>query len=636
MRFWAFVLTAVFAVMVAMGTRPAVAAPLEVYGRLPLIEEADLSPDGSMIAFVVTDGEKRFVLVRRIGQDNPVARVEAADRKVRDIAWAGDRWLIVSTSRTAAVEGLIGPRREHLFAMVFDLQTGKSWPLMKDAMSSMNTILAPPQIRTVDGQVTAIVEATYFADRRGRRALFRVRLSDGATALHERGTLDSNDWIVGADGRGAAFTEYDDRAERWRLNLRDGDSWKPALELSGSIDWPDMLGLGRDGRSVLVATTERNDREQLEELTPAGRTVVPTEPTVESLITDPRTFALLGTRSLVGDEDRYNFFDPKDAAVWRGVQNAFPGDRVRLVSWSDDRRRILVIADSPKDGPASGMVDLNTKAAEWLGGAYANLRAGDVSEVRPVSFKAADGLTITGYLTLPKGRDAKALPLVVLPHGGPASRDRPGFDWWSQALASRGYAVLRVNFRGSDGFGQAFLRAGYGQWGRKMQTDLSDGVRDLVAQGVVDPARVCIVGASYGGYAALAGAAYEPGVYRCAASVAGVSDLKRMLQGSSSLSTRYWTRFMGVEKDDDAGLTALSPAAAADRIAIPVLLVHGADDTVVPIEQSKVMADALKKAGKPVEFVTLEGEDHWLSRGATRLRMLTALVDFLETHNPPT
>ena len=231
------------------------------------------------------------------------------------------------------------------------------------------------------------------------------------------------------------------------------------------------------------------------------------------------------------------------------------------------------------------------------------------------------------------------MPLVVLPHGGPASRDLPNFDWWAQAIASRGYAVLQVNFRGSDGFGSEFERAGYGEWGRKMQTDLSDGVRYLAAQGTIDPKRVCITGASYGGYAAMAGPTLDRGVYRCAVAVAGVSDLGRMIahasyaQGRSAF--RYWKRFMGAESASDPKLDEISPAKLAARSDAPILLIHGVDDTVVPYEQSQIMADALRKAGKPVAFVTMKGEDHWLSKGATRLEMLTATVAFLEMHNPP-
>jgi dipeptidyl aminopeptidase/acylaminoacyl peptidase len=175
-----------------------------------------------------------------------------------------------------------------------------------------------------------------------------------------------------------------------------------------------------------------------------------------------------------------------------------------------------------------------------------------------------------------------------------------------------------------------------------MQTDLSDGVRDLAAQGLIDPKRVCIVGASYGGYAALAGATLDKGVYRCATSVAGPADLKRMLTDnqkrystSNNSTLRYWLRFMGADGVKDPDLTVISPARLADQVEIPVLLIHGKDDTVVPYVQSQIMANALKKAGKPVELVTLEGEDHWLSSGATRLQMLTATVAFLEKNNPP-
>ena len=205
-------------------------------------------------------------------------------------------------------------------------------------------------------------------------------------------------------------------------------------------------------------------------------------------------------------------------------------------------------------------------------------------------------------------------------------------------MASRGYAVLQLNYRGSDGFGWALQSAGFGQWGRKMQTDLSDGVRYLAKQGVVDPSRVCIVGGSYGGYAALAGATLDPGVYRCAVSVAGVSDVARLVEWDATregrqgvASQRYWVRYMGAVPT----MSEISPAKHADAASAPILLIHGKDDTVVPYAQSEEMASALRAAGKPVEFVTLKGEDHWLSEGKTRLQMLEATVAFLEKNNPP-
>jgi dipeptidyl aminopeptidase/acylaminoacyl peptidase len=233
------------------------------------------------------------------------------------------------------------------------------------------------------------------------------------------------------------------------------------------------------------------------------------------------------------------------------------------------------------------------------------------------------------------------LPLIVLPHGGPVARDTADFDWWAQALADQGYAVLQSNFRGSA-TSQEFLEAGFGQWGRKMQTDLSDGVRYLAAQGIADAARACIVGASYGGYAALAGVTLDHGVYRCAISVAGPSDLKRMLHWvdekygqRGNIAQRFWDRDMGVKGPDDAALDGISPIKHLDALTVPVLLIHGKDDTVIPYEQSDVMYDALRHAKKQVDLVTLKHEDHWLSRGETRLQMLQASVDFLRANNPP-
>jgi dipeptidyl aminopeptidase/acylaminoacyl peptidase len=244
-------------------------------------------------------------------------------------------------------------------------------------------------------------------------------------------------------------------------------------------------------------------------------------------------------------------------------------------------------------------------------------------------------------VTLPKGRVAHGLPLVVLVHGGPESRDTARFDWWSQSLADQGYAVLRSNFRGSA-VSSRFTAAGFGEFGRKMQTDLSDGVRYLVKEGIADPARVCIVGASYGGYAALAGVTLDAGVYRCAVSVAGISDLKAFLRwvnegrlARNNREQRYWDRFIGVSGPGDPLLEKISPIRRVESVSVPVLLIHGKDDTVVPYDQSDDMYDALRHAGKTVEFVKLKHEDHWLSRGETRLQMLQATVAFLRRHNPP-
>jgi dipeptidyl aminopeptidase/acylaminoacyl peptidase len=298
---------------------------------------------------------------------------------------------------------------------------------------------------------------------------------------------------------------------------------------------------------------------------------------------------------------------------------------------------VLVTTNGNGDSGTWWTVDLAANAASPVGFERPGINPPDVGAISTVAYKAADGLDMDGILTLPVGKPPKNLPLIMMPHGGPTSHDEASFDWWAQALSARGYAVFQPNFRGSTNRDAAFVKAGHGEWGRKMQSDISDGLAHLVAQGIVDPKRACIVGASYGGYAALAGVTLQKGLYRCAVSVAGVSDLPMMIStdiresGSNPVLKRNLTAEIGIGRD----LKDVSPRRFATQSDAPIMLIHGKDDVVVPYRQSTVMANALKDAQKPYEFITLDGEDHWLSKGTTRRKMLEATVAFVEKHNPP-
>lgn len=249
------------------------------------------------------------------------------------------------------------------------------------------------------------------------------------------------------------------------------------------------------------------------------------------------------------------------------------------------------------------------------------------SREQRVKIKARDGLELPGYLTLPLETAPKNLPAVVLVHGGPQSHDNADFDVWTQFLANRGYAVLQVNYRGSTGHGRQLMAAGLGRWGLEMQDDLADATRWLAERGTADPRRICIVGASFGGYAALMGAIKTPDLYRCAASFAGVTDLVE-LAGDNSYAGLREVFALQVGSDRDR-LRATSPRNLAQNIKIPVLLMHGTKDRSVPYVQAQWMAEAMTTAGKPFRLVTQADGDHHLSIYAHHLQFYRELELFL-------
>jgi len=622
------------------------AAPLETYGRLPNIEEVAVSPSGAYVALVATDGEARSVIVKSTADGKLRALSQAGKVKVRGLTWAGDDHLIVATTSTQLGFELEGPQVERTVPVDLDLNAHKTRGLMEgtgQGVMAMNTIHGAPKVRTVDGQSVVFARGTYFeGGGRGKVGLFKVDLAHGHSSLIQHGTSDAYDWLVDGAGQVVAEASYSDKAGIWTLRIKTPASgWQKVERAMSPVDTPDLVGMTSDGRSIIVEESDgangrtwRKVSIETGQWTDANDEAIGEKPLVSAA--DGR---VIGAFSLVGDEPRYTFYDPKDTAIWRGIQRAYPDDFVTLVSWSTDHRTVVARVDSALYGPAFALVDIAAGSADWLGPEFVGLKPSDVARKTSIRYAAADGTEISGYLTLPTGRQPKGLPLVVLAHGGPAARDKPGFDWEAQALASRGYAVLQPNFRGSSGLGDAFRAAGYGQWGRKMQTDLSDGARYLEKLGVVDAKRVCIAGGSYGGYAALAGATIDHGVYRCAVDYAGVSDLRAQVTSSKIRygegAARYWRRFIGARDDSDPVMATYSPVNRAAEADIPILLIHGRDDSVVPFAQSQKMAEALRRAGKPVEFVALPGEDHWLSRGETRLKMLQAEVAFLEKNNPP-
>ena len=622
--------------------------PLTAYAALPSTELVQLSPSGDRLAFVTVIGEQRGLAVVDLATNTPLQGVGVGDAKVRNMEWIDNDRILITTSSTESMP-LIGlDQTELTIGRTFNVTTGELVRMLARTRTLFPALMSSVSVRPGAERPDLYVRAVSF-EGSGSVNLYRVDADTGTARQVEELPRNVNDFILDEEGRSLARSAYDEQSRDWTLHLRQDGRLRETWRVTAPVDQPALIGLGMGGESVVVAAERpdmsregRVDAEFFDvNLASGAWRPVRFEFEAEGLLFHPVTRRLIGATRLDDDGRRYVFAEDASAVLWDTVEQALPSASPSLVSWSDDLRSAVVFTSGSGDSGTYHLLDMDKSELRPVGQAYGDISSDQVAPVRPITFAAADGLELHGYLTTPVGRDARNLPLVVLAHGGPAARDVPGFDWWAQALASRGYVVLQVNFRGSTGYGDAFTEAGYGEWGRKMQTDLSDGVRYLAAQGIVDPARVCIVGASYGGYAALAGPTLDRGVYRCAVSVAGVSDLRAMIDFAAdrgprrnNSTVRYWNRFMGGDGPGDRSLDARSPARQAAQTDAPILLIHGRDDTVVPYSQTTLMAAALSRAGKPHEVVELAGEDHWLSRPQTRLQMLTATVTFLEANNP--
>ncbi|HXS92651.1 MAG TPA: S9 family peptidase [Steroidobacteraceae bacterium] len=338
------------------------------------------------------------------------------------------------------------------------------------------------------------------------------------------------------------------------------------------------------------------------------------------------------------DRSRVEWLVPRMKELQGKIDRALPDRINRVISMSSDGEKMLIWSGSAADPGVYFYYDAPAARMSQLARPYGKMTDKQLADMNSVSYAARDGLQIPAYLTLPPGVEARQLPLIVMPHGGPFLRDEWGYDTWVQFLANRGYVVLQPNFRGSTGYGRDFVVKGEGQWGRTMQDDLDDGVKWLVEQGKVDPKRVCIMGGSYGGYAALWAAARNPEIYRCAISFAGISDLAAMIKYDrrAFAATRYYTAWRErVQGDKSFDLNTVSPLYAIDRINIPLLIAHGSDDENVPLAQSRKLHEALLKAKKPHSYIVYEGEGHGFDKPENATAFLEQVDQFLRTNNPP-
>lgn len=306
----------------------------------------------------------------------------------------------------------------------------------------------------------------------------------------------------------------------------------------------------------------------------------------------------------------------------RIFDKSFPDSIVTIVSESDDRTIIVIKVTSPLDPGTFYLFNSKENKIEMLGYNYQKVDVDNLSDMTPVSYKARDGLEIPSYLSLPKGSDGKNLPTLIMPHGGPLAHDARRFDWWVQFLTSQGYAVLQPNYRGSTGYGDDFTKKGFFEWGRKMLEDINDGAKWMINQGYADPNNMCIVGWSYGGYAALQAVVKDQSLYKCSVAMAPVTDLDKEFE-------YIWTNFV---ESKDWTFDEASPADNIDKINIPVLLMQGDVDASVEAEHTRVFFRKMERRGKDIKYIEYENENHYLENQANRQNFLSETGAFLKKH----
>jgi dipeptidyl aminopeptidase/acylaminoacyl peptidase len=626
---------------------------IERYGVLPKIQQMSVSPDGEKVAFRMVTLEQDIVSVVTVNPAKKLAAIDVSSVKSGGVSFISNNNLLLNLSAEISVPGFRG-EFEVSTAVTYDIKENK-----------YNQLLVPGKYDIYAGQseldhivgISPDGEWVYMPAYSGNptfalgrqlnppNSLFKVKIDGtGRPLIHKSGKGHARDYFVANDGTVLAREAFDESQNKHSVSAYHGK--KPVEIFTQETPYltKDFIGVSLDEkRMMMVANNSKTNREAIYTVSMQdGKIEGPLYQREDADIV--RQFTdwqrkVLGIQ-YSGFYPSYTFFDADLDSRVQGILTAFPKHSVWITDISPDRQHVLVQVEGSQ---SAGDYFLFSKDKEpaFISSLRPNIPADEIHPIGSLTFKARDGLKIPTVITIPRTKldSIKNLPAVVLPHGGPASFDSIGFDYQAQALAEQGYLVLQPNFRGSKGFGEEHEVAGYGEWGRKSLDDLTDAVDYFSKNGMIDRERVCIVGSSYGGYAALAGGAFMPDVYKCVVSINGLGNLDDMLErtkherGENSSALAFWeAQILGFGETDENIAKQRSPELSASKFKAPVLLIHSEKDNVVHPRQSITMYRALKKADKQVDKIELEGEDHNLSHGPTRLKALKAMVEFVNKH----
>ncbi len=617
--------------------------PIEAFAELPLMERPELSPDGTRLAAkVARDGELMLMIAAIADEPNRIRALQLGENDLNWWSWVNDDWLIAGIASETNVEGM--PWSISRVASI--KRDGSKINMLAKKVAAQNGDDVIWVARDGSPRILLAYQTSIYGDDAGFwPQVDEVDVSTGKMHLVVPSRQQVMSWYADAAGTVRMGVGYDDATRMSKLLYRaDGRSGFRVVDRANrrrdeSMVVP-MLFTADPGKAVASDDHEGTDalyEYDLARLELGTKIFAAPGFDIDTVERDAAGTGLAGVH-YTADGPGVHWFDEGLAKVQADIDKAVGANRrARIVSTSRDHSRMIVHVGSADQPGTYYYYDTSAGAMSVLSQISTSFGPGThLSPVRTIRYKARDGLEIAAVLTLPVGRDPKNLPLILMPHGGPFARDSEEWDWWVQFLAYRGYAVLQPNYRGSSGYGTAFAAKGEGQWGLAMQDDLNDAVDWAVGQGIADAKRVCVVGASYGGYAAMRAAQRDGARYRCAVSYAGVSDLSAMM--------RYDARFLnhGGRKDwmkeQAPDFASVSPINFAAQFSAPILLMHGRKDRRVQVNQSREMAEKLKAAGKVAgrDYIYVEQPlaDHFFSRQADRLEFLQRMDAFLKEHNP--
>jgi dipeptidyl aminopeptidase/acylaminoacyl peptidase len=621
--------------LAAVGSHAKPAPPsVEVFGALPAQTQPVLSPDGHWLAWMEETERKPHVVIFDLNAHR-AARVAALPEKtaLRSLQWSDSETLLATLS--AALEEQV----THLvqvhsltIALTPNGEAALTLPISNAHGIGAYAAISTRMIRARTTKPHTVIMSS------GDRLLEVDTISGKSTAIRT-GNEHTVDWAVDRDGKPVAQEDWNARTRAYHVYALNGDFVRDILNKEDSSA-PLLAGLLPDDSGLVLLASNGHAHQAAWTLpldgSPQKLLMEDSDADLTAAFADAYSGAIIGFY-VSGTKTNVQWLDPGAQRRQDVLQRSFPNQQVDVYGWTIDGDKTLARVQSPSSPPVYYLIDFKSHRADIAAEEYPALAGVKLGELKEITYKARDGTDIPAYLTLPPESVSGVHPLVVLPHAQANGRDYPSFDWIVQFLASRGYAVLQPQFRGSSGFGEAFEKAGYHQWGGLMQDDVTDGVRAMIDQQIADPKRVCILGFAYGGYAALAGAAFTPDLYRCAISVNGVSDLRSLFNDTVPQSSPWvtvtsaamsgWSERVGAP--NDSALDKKSPIHSVAQIKVPILLVYANSGNAASNSQSLKMEAALRSAGKQVTLVELADEGQWLSRTGTRVKLLSSLESFL-------